>query len=1137
MEPLSDRLAKLPPEKISLLMERLRARGAAAPLPAAAAIPRRAGDGPVPASFAQQRLWFVDRLEAGTWAYNVLSATRFDGDLDVGAMRRALDAVVERHEALRTVFAEREGAPVQVVVPGIRVPLEVEDLSALLPEEREAELGRRVNREPRRPFDLAGGPLLRSSLLRLAPDRHVLLLTLHHIVSDGWSRGILVREISALYAGFVRGEEPALPPLPVQYPDYAAWQREWLRGAELERQLGYWASKLRGAPPALELPADRPRPPVQSYEGGLHRFRISGVVAVALRRLARDEGATPFMVLLAAFKTLLLRLTGESDLVVGTPVANRGRVETEGVVGFFANTLALRTGLGGDPSFREALGRVRGTALEAYAHEELPFERLVEALRPPRDLSRSPVFQVMFLLDNTPVKTLRLPGVSLVPVQVDTGISSFDLTLMMEEKEDGLAAGLEYAAALFDPDTAARMADCWLSLLEGIAADPDRPLGSLPLLPAAERLRLAVKLNRTMADFPEIAPVHRMVEAQVRRTPDAPAVVSAAGTLTYAELQGRAAAVARALRARGAGPETRVGLLAGRSAEAVAGMLGILGAGAAYVPLDPEYPAERLRFMAGDAGVSLVLATREAAEAAGAGWDAPLLLLDDAAAGPPPGAGDEAPADVDMACAAYAIYTSGSTGTPKGVVVEHRSLAGYVAAARRSYGLAPGDRVLHSAPLGFDLSVEEVFPTLCAGAALVVRAPGAPGSADAFLDEAAAAGVTVVSFPTALWHDVTLRMEAGARLPASLRLAVLGGELAQPDRVAAWRAHAPAGVRLVNTYGPTEATVIATLHELSAADGGRVPIGAPVANATAHVLDAGGEPAPVGVPGELYVGGAGVARGYLGRPAETAARFVPDPFAAEPGARLYRTGDRVRRHRDGTLDFLGRSDGQLKLRGFRVEPGETEAALRADPRVERAAVLAREAPGGSRLVAYFTPAPGVEEAERPLAGALRAALAERLPAYMLPSAWVRVESWPLTPGGKTDVRALPDPADAAEPAALERVPTALEAVLSGAWAEALEVEWVPLERSLFELGAHSLLVTRVLGRMRGLFGVEVPVRALFLRPTVAAMAEELLRAAPDPAGVERTAALVLQVAELSDEQVRAVAASDPADGPPNAISR
>ncbi|HEV2149289.1 MAG TPA: amino acid adenylation domain-containing protein [Longimicrobiaceae bacterium] len=1126
MDPISERLAKLSPEKLALLMERLREKESGRP--PASAIPRRSGSGPCPPSFAQQRLWFIDQLEAGTWAYNVLSVTRFEGELDVRAMQRALDAVVERHEALRTVFAVQDGAPVQVVLPELRVPLETESLEHLSDAGRDAELKRRVNLEPRRPLDLAAGPLLRASLLRLAPESHVLLLTLHHIISDGWSRGVMVREISALYTAFVKGEEPRLPELPIQYPDYTVWQREWLQGENLHRQLDYWTGKLRGAAPALELPTDRPRPPLQAFEGALHRFRIPGPLADALRGLARREEATLFMVLLAAFKVLLRRYSGQTDVVVGSPVANRGRVETEGLVGFFANTLALRTDLSGDPTFREVVRRVRETALGAYAHEELPFERLVEALQPARDLSRSPVFQVMFLLDNTPVKKLRLPELSLEPVEVDTGISSFDLTLMMEEKADGLAGGLEYATALFDEDTVARMARGYLSLLEGAAADPDLPVGRLPLLPPEERLRVTVEFNRTDAAFPEPSPVYRRFEARARSTPDAPAVVWEGGEITYGELDARAGRLASRLRARGVGPETRVGVLAERSPEMVVAVLAVLKAGGAYVPLDPEYPAERLRLMAGDAGLHLVLAQRGAADRPGGEPGAPVVVLEEALAGAPSGAEAAPVPEVGPGSAAYVIYTSGSTGTPKGVVVEHRSLANYVEAATRAYGITAGDRVLQFASLSFDISVEEIFPTLCAGAALVLRAPGGVGSVDAFLEEVGGRGVTVMSLPTAFWHEVTLRLESGeVAVPPRLRLVILGGERAQADRLAAWRSRVPATVRLVNTYGPTETTVIATLHDLTPPGDDRVPIGAPVANLRAYVLDGAMEPLPVGVPGELYVGGEGVARGYLGRPGPTAERFVPDPFGDRAGGRLYRTGDRVRWHLDGTLDFLGRVDAQVKIRGYRVEPGEVEAVLRTHPRVEQAAVVACETAGApARLLGYFTRRPGAEpEEEGPAAvEELRGFLAARLPAYLVPAAFVELEEWPLTPGGKVDLRALPAPEEEAQ-APEEREPTPLERVLARIWAEALRTERVGIDRNLFDLGAHSLLVTRVLSQVKSLCGVEVPVRAFFLRPTVAGMAAELLRAAPRPAQVERIAELTLHVAELSDAQVRSMAES------------
>ncbi|HEX2094621.1 MAG TPA: amino acid adenylation domain-containing protein, partial [Longimicrobiaceae bacterium] len=1069
---------------LRLAEEQLRAQApdrgdGAAPAPG---IPRRIPGERCPLSFSQQRLWFVDRYEPGSAAYHALSVVRFDGALDVEALRSALDGVVARHEALRTVFAERGGEAEQVVLPPLRVPFRVEDLGAPAAGEVEEEVERRVRREARLPFDLTEGPLVRAVLLRTAADRHHLVLTLHHIAGDAWSRGILVREVSALYGARVRGEEPQLPEPPIQYPDYAAWQRARLRGPLLREQLDWWTERLRGAPPVLELPADRPRPPVHPVEGALHRFRVPAPAVEALRRLAREEEATPFLVLLAAFKVFLARYTGETDLVVGTPVANRGRAETEGVVGFFANTLALRTDLAGDPPFRELLRRVRETALGAYAHEELPFERLVEELRPERDLSRPVVFQTMFVLDGDPPRPLCLPGVEMVPVDSHPGTSPFDLTLRMEDGAAGLAGGLEYATALFDAATAARMAEHFVTLLEGIASGPDARISRLPLMSAAERRRVLAEWNDTGRPYPAGDCVHDLFARQAARTPDATALVFRGETLSYAELDRRVNRLANGLRARGVGPETRVGVCLERTPELVVALLAVLKAGGAYVPLDPAHPAERLGYVVEDAGVRLVLTTSALAGRLPRGAVVPVLL--DVAAERAAAQADGAPeSGATPENLSHVIFTSGSTGRPKGVMIRHSSVVVLLHWLRENVSDEERSAVLFSTSVGFDVSVAEVLGTLAWGGKLVL----VENALELASVEEAVVYASMV--PTAAAE----LLRAGG-IPRSVRTLNLGGEALPGDLAQALYA---SGVeRVGNLYGPTEDTTYST-YSLVERGGSRVTVGQPVANTRAYVLDGRLEPVPVGVVGELYLAGDGLARGYASRPDLTAGRFLPNPFGPA-GSRMYRVMDRVRWRADGELEYFGRTDFQVKVRGFRIELGEIEATLLRHPGVHEAVAVVREdRPGDRRIVAYLAAAEG---SAVPPAAELRAQLRERLPEYMVPSAFVVLAALPRTPSGKLDRRALPPP-DASAGAAYVAPCTPTEEALAGIWAEALGVARVGAGESFFDLGGHSLLGTRVVSRVRDDLGVEVPLRVLFEAPVLAEFAERVdaLRPAGDGA--------------------------------------
>ncbi len=1098
-----------------------------------------------PLSFAQERLWLLQQMDPASAAYNLSFVLRLRGRLDVDALRAALDGLAARHAALRTVLPEVDGRPVQRVLPAAPVPLPVEDLSGIPAPDRAERARGLAAAEARRPFDLARGPLFRAALVRLGEDEHLLLLALHHAVGDGWSMGVLFRDLGALFAARVEGRDAALPEPPVGYADFAAWQRGWLAGDVLDRQVAFWRERLAGAPPVLDLPLDRPRPPVQATRGAEHAFALPAELRRSLEALSRREGATLFMTLLAAWQLLLAKYAGDEDVTVGTPIAGRTHEATEDVVGMFVNTLALRTELSGDPTFRELLGRVRRGTLDAYAHQDLPFEKLVEELAPERSLSHHPVFQVFFALQNAPASGLELPGLAVEPLDPGAGTSKFDLSLGMGEAGDGLGGVLGYATELFDAATIGRMAGHFRVLLERAAADPDAPISALSPLDADEAAALVGGWNRTDRPLPAGA-VHELFAARAAATPGSVAVVSGSEQVTYAGLDARAERVAARLRALGVGPEARVGLCLERGPAMLAAVLGVLKAGGAYVPLDPAYPAERIRFVAADAGLSVLL-TEESLLATVPAAGIPVLSIDgegehdtatplppapspargegenDAsdggyrqrgdspppergrvAAPRPPGGGPLAGAGVSPVSpesAAYLIYTSGSTGTPKGVVVEHRGLANTLLAAREEFGFAGCDVAVVLASYAFDIwGFEALVPLLAGGMVRIVPRDDVV-DVQRLVDGLESA--SVLHAVPALMRRIVGEVRASGRgtLPR-MRLAFVGGDAVPPDLLDEMREVFPAAeVRVL--YGPTEATVLASSHR--PAGGGRAErslLGAPLPNVRAYVLDARGEPVPLGVAGELYVGGRGVARGYHGRPGLTASQFVPDPFGGEAGARLYRTGDRARRLADGTLEFLGRTDAQVKIRGFRIEPGEAEAVLAAHPSVRQAAVVAREdAPGERRLVGYASADP---EAPPVSAGELRAWLRERLPEHIVPGEVLLLEALPLTATGKTDRRALPAPerplAELAEEMGLQRTPT--EEVVAAVWADVLRLPRVGAAENFFALGGHSLLATQVVSRLRAAFRVDVPVRALFEAPTVAELSERVDAAVRAGQGME-----------------------------------
>ena len=1017
---------------------------------------------------------------------------RLLGELSVPALRAALSEVVRRHESLRTTFVAVEGQPSQRVLAATAMPLGMIDLGSLGPREREEELARRVREHAERPFDLALGPLFRGSLVRLGPADHAVLLNQHHIVSDGWSTGILVREMVALYGFFAAGAAGAPSPLPeltIQYPDFAVWQRRWLTGEVLERQVSYWRERLAGLPSLLELPADRPRPAIRSDRGSRHAFALPLETLRKLKELCRQTGVTEFMLLLGVFQALLSRLTGQEQLAVGTVIANRGRSELEPLIGFFANTLVMRGDLSGRPSLREVLLRSRESALEAYAHQDLPFEQLVEALQPVRAMSYTPLFQVMLVLQNAPQQALALPGLEAVGIEGSSRAEGarFDLTLDLLESPFGLAGSFEYATDLFDRTTVARLAEQLSTLLAGAIADPARPVLELPLLGAAERQQLAVEWNDTGVRPPAAVRIQEPFERQAARNPLAAAVCGQGVTLTYGELEARANRLAHHLRRLGVGPETRVGLCVERSPEMVVALLGILKAGGAYVPLDPHHPAERLALVLDDSRPAVLVTEERWLERLGAfaGGRAPEVVCLDrdreliaAEAASPV----SLPAEGGEASLAYVIYTSGSTGRPKGVCLPHGAVVNFLAAMASRLGLGAGDVLPALTTLTFDIAGLEIYLPLALGGRVEVIGSEEAADGRALAARLVGSGVTAMQATPATWR---LLLESGWEGLPGLK-ALCGGE-ALPRALASELL--ARGVALWNLYGPTETAVWSAAGRVDSGEGA-LGLGRPIAQTQLHVVDREGELVPLGVAGELLIGGAGVARGYWGRPELTAERFLPDPWSGA-GSRLYRTGDLVRHRPDGELEFLGRIDHQIKLRGFRIELGEIESVLARHPAVREAVVLLRDdLAGGAGLVAYVVADGLAEEAARPLRGWLE----ERLPGYMVPAAFVALEALPLTPNGKVDRRALPAPERSGLLAeSYVALSNPVEELLAGLWVEVLGVERVGSRDDFFALGGHSLIATRLVSRVREIFGVELPLRAFFAAPTVAGLAAEIER--------------------------------------------
>jgi amino acid adenylation domain-containing protein len=1039
-----------------------------------AGIVPRAPGGEAPLSFAQERIWFLHRVGQGE-IYTLAAPVRISAALDAAALERALGEIVRRHEALRTTFREVDGVPVQAVAPFAGFTLPVDQV----PDEAEAR--RCVAEEIALPFDLEAGPVVRARLLRLGATEHVLVVCMHHIVGDGWSMGVFFRELWALYGAFAEGRPSPLPPLPVQYADFAAWQRGETGGEA--RSLAYWRDRLAGAPTLLELPADHPRPPAPSFRGGTVPVNVSAKVTEGLRQLARGEGATPFMVVLAAFQVLLGRYSATEDVVVGTLVAGRTRPETQGLIGPFTNTLVLRGELDGDPSFREVVRRARETVLGAYEHQDLPFGRLLETLQPERSLSHSSLFQVLFQLDGaeaTPSSSAAQAGLRVRETDAPRQTARFDLSLLLTAHEQGIGGVLEYSADLFERGTVRRMVEHLERVLEQAAASPDRRLSRLELMSRTDRDRV-VAWNRTTARYPADRCIHHLFADQAARTPDAVAVVCGDESLTYGELDARANQLANHLRGLGVGPEVRVGLCLERSTELMVSLLGVLKAGGAYVPTDPGHPAERLAYMLDDSGVAVLL-TQERLRPAIPARDGVRVLSVDGEWARISAESAEAPAETGVTSEnlCYVIYTSGSTGRPKGVAMHHRGVCNYIHWGVRAYGAGAGSGAPVFTSMAVDLTVTNLLP-LFAGQPVRLLPEESPVEALALaLKERPGFGLIKI---TPVHLGLLNALLTPEELSGAAHTLVIGADFLSAEPTVFWQEHAP-GVRLMNEYGPTETVVGCSAYVLPTGRhrAGPVPVGHPIQNLTFYVLDAHGAPVPIGLPGELYIGGAGVARGYLGRPALTAEMFVPDPFA-DAGARMYRTGDRARWLMDGNLLILGRTDKQVKLRGYRVELGEIEAVLRRHEGVaECLAVVREDRPGDRRLVAYVVGSMDVES--------LREHARRSLPEYMVPHLVV-LDAFPQSSTGKLDRRALPAPAHAA--GEVEAPRSFVEVQLLHLWEELLGTGPIGPTQDFFELGGNSLLALRLFAQVRARFACDLPLATLFAGATVRQMAEAVLQ--------------------------------------------
>ncbi|MBS1808496.1 MAG: amino acid adenylation domain-containing protein [Acidobacteria bacterium] len=1085
MRHITQRIEHLSPAKRALLEMQLRERARLAEKK----IQPRENRTTAPLAFNQESLWFLEQLNPNTATYNLSDAMRLRGSLDAEALQQTLETIVARHEALRTTFATVEGEPQQIIHETQVVTIYRLDLSQQ--PEGETEMLRLLSQEAERPFDLTRGPLVRFWLVGMQEDEHVLFVLLHHILSDGWSVGVFWQEFAQLYQSFAQGQHPTLAPLPIQFGDYTEWQRQQ-KAKDIDEQLAYWKTQLDGAPALLELPTDRPRPAVQSFRGAQATMTLPDELRNALKNLSKQEGATLFMTLLATFNVLLTRYTGQEDIVLGSPLAGRSQQETENLIGFFANVLVMRTDVTGNPSFRELLKRTKDTVLGAFSHQEVPFEKLVAELRPERSLSYNPIFQTAFALQNESAAELKIPGLQLQPVKLGSMTAKFDLLMSLCEVPQGLRATVEYSTDLFDPATIERLLHHYQNLLQGIVVNPLSQISELPLLSAAEQHQLLVEWNNTATDYPRDLCIQELFEAQAERTPEAVAVVAGGIHLTYRELNRRANQVAHALRADGIQPDTLVGILTERSLLTVIGILGILKAGAAYLPLDASSPSARLQFMLEDAQAPVIL-TQQKMLPQLPETQAKVICLDrdweiiskQSEANPS--------LTTTSTNLAYAIYTSGSTGQPKGTAIVHRAVNRLV--FNTNYvQLDESDCIAQVATMSFDAATFELWGALLHGARLVIIAKDIALSPQEFAAQLREHHVTTMFVTTALFN--LLSREAPMAF-STLKTLMFGGEACDPNCIREVLKNG-APNRLLHVYGPTENTTFSSWHliEQVPENAATVPIGRPISNSTMYLLDRYLKPVPVGVPGEVYVGGDGLAREYLHQPELTAEKFRvlrfesrasnPESRIPNPESRLYRTGDLARYLPDGSIEFIGRKDHQIKLRGFRIELGEIEAALLAHPAIQDCLVVVANGQGEKRLLAYYV----VASAPAPTVSELRDFMKQRLPDYMLPASFFKLDEMPLTPNGKVDRQKLPQPTLFTEPSQdVAQATDELEVQLTRIWEQVLNVKPIGVRDNFFALGGHSLIAVRLFTAIEKAFGQRLPLATLFQFPTIEQLAE------------------------------------------------
>ncbi len=1082
-------------------------------------VPRK---GDLPLSFSQQRLWFLDQLAPGSANYNIPSAVRLHGNLQIDVLKKALTEIVNRHEILRTTFQNREGRPVQVVHPRIDFDLNSIDFSHLSEKEALARAQELMREDALKPFDLEKGPLFRIHLVKLREDDHLIFFNLHHIITDGWSMGILIREMAALYNAFSTGKPSPLPPLPIQYADFAVWQQEWLKDQVLEEHLRFWREYLGENPPVLELPTDHPRPAMQTFNGRSLRYDLPADLSRKIVDFTRKQNATLFMTLLAAFQALLHRYTRQQKILVGSPIANRNRSEIENLIGFFVNTLVFKAEFEHDLDFKGLLKQVRENTLKAYSHQDLPFEKMVEVLQPDRDMSHSPIFQVAFILQNAPTERIQLKGMTFEPVQPENPTSKYDLTLYTAETEEGIACFWEYNTDLFEEATIRRMMEHFENMLRQAVENPTQKIDYLDYLTSQEKKWLFREWNHTARPYPADTTVHALFEKLAEEIPNQPAVQYKDQVLTYAELNQKANQLAYYLKERGLQSDQIVGISLPRSVEVAVAVLGILKAGGGFLNLDPTYPKERIAYMIEDSGLKLLITNRKLAQVLPLNGAEPILLDQDREIIERQPSGNlNLPLQSENM--AYVIYTSGSTGLPKGTLLAHRGLCNLFQVQQRAFNIGRQSRILQFSPLSFDASVWETVMALLNGATLVFT-----DQEDLITGQGLHAVLKEQKITTITLPPSVLAVMPEEPLP-DLKTLVTAGEKCTRDLVQRWGKER----QFVNAYGPTETTVCASMYETDPRVPIEPPIGKPIDNFQLYVVDENLMPVAVGVPGELCIAGVGLARGYLNRADLTAERFVANPFSEEPGARMYRSGDLVRWRPDGNLEFLGRIDHQVKLRGFRIELGEIEAVMTRHAKIRDAAALVREdKPGHQLLVGYYV----TEDGEPLVSSELKAFLKNQLPDYMIPAILVHLEKMPLTPSGKVDRNALPAP-DQHRDIESEYVPprSPVEEKLAAIVSDLLNLQKVGVFDNFFELGGHSLLATQFISRIKKTFQVEMPLRQIFESPTIAEMAAKIeeLQQTGDGLGekekIERVERgqqdlneLIDQLSQLSDEEVKAL---------------